>query len=39
MLKNESFLDKVRSFDVYRKLPKDYLEPTCIGALCKKTLT
>ena len=39
MLKNESFLDKVRSFDVYRKLPKDYLEPTCIGALCNLFIT
>jgi hypothetical protein len=28
-------LDKLKSFDVYRKLPKDYLKPTFIGAVCK----
>ncbi len=26
-------LDKIRSFDVYRRLPKDYLKPTFIGAV------
>lgn len=29
-------LDKLKSFDVYRKLPKDYLKPTFIGACRKK---
>jgi hypothetical protein len=35
MFGNDSFVDKLRSFDVYRKLPKDYLKPTFIGAVCK----
>ena len=36
MLINDTIMDKFRSFDVYRKLPKDYLQPTCIGALSNK---
>jgi hypothetical protein len=36
MFGNEGgMLDKLKSFDVYRKLPKDYLKPTFIGAVCK----
>jgi hypothetical protein len=33
MFGNQSVADKLRSFDVYRKLPKDYLQPTFIGAV------
>ncbi len=35
MFGSESLVDKFKSFDVYRKLPKDYLKPTFIGAVCK----
>lgn len=35
MFENKSVFDKIKSFDVYRKLPKDYLQPTFIGAVCK----
>lgn len=34
MYENKTVFDKIRSFDVYRKLPKDYLQPTFIGAVC-----
>jgi hypothetical protein len=36
MFGNEGLMDKLKSFDVYRKLPKDYLKPTFIGAVRKK---
>ena len=36
MFENKTVFDKIKSFDVYRKLPKDYLQPTYIGAVCKK---
>lgn len=35
MFGNEGLMDKLKSFDVYRKLPKDYLKPTFIGAVRK----
>ncbi len=38
MYENKSVFDKIRSFDVYRKLPKDYLQPTFIGAICKNKI-
>lgn len=34
MYEQKTFLDKVRSFDVYRKTPKGYLQSSLIGALC-----
>lgn len=34
MLNDKSFADKIKSFDVYRKLPKGYLQPTLFGACC-----
>lgn len=36
MLSNTSILDKFTSFDLYRKIPKQYLQPSFLGALCKK---
>lgn len=39
MFGNQTFGDKIRSFDVYRKLPKGYLQPTFVGAVCKYILT
>ena len=35
MFGSDSLVDKLKSFDVYRKLPKSYLQPTFIGAFCK----
>lgn len=35
MYEEKSFLDKMKSLDVYCKLPKGYLQPTFIGACCK----
>ncbi len=35
MYAQKSFKDRLTSFDVYKKLPKGYLQPTCIGAICK----
>lgn len=37
MYENKTVFDKIRAFDVYRKLPKDYLQPTFIGAVCNLT--
>jgi len=34
MFAETSFLDKFKSFDVYRKLPSDYLQPSYSGAAC-----
>ncbi len=34
MFAESSLLDKLRSLDVYRKLPSDYLQPTFSGAAC-----
>lgn len=36
---NDSFVDKLKSLDVYRKLPKEYLQPTFMGAVCTYSLT
>ena len=36
MFTQESFADKLRTFDVYRKIPKEYLHSSFIGALCKR---
>jgi len=33
MFENKTVFDQIKSFDVYRKLPKDYLQPTFIGAV------
>ena len=38
MFGNDSLMDKLKSFDVYRKLPKDYLKPTFIGAVRKSII-
>ena len=35
MFEKKTVFDKIKSFDVYRKLPKDYLQPTYVGAVCK----
>ena len=35
MYAQKSFKDRLASFDVYKTLPKGYLRPTCIGAICK----
>ena len=29
-----SLIDKLKSLDIYRKLPSDYVQPTYSGALC-----
>ena len=31
----KSFKDRILSFDIYQKLPKGYLQPSLIGAICK----
>ena len=36
MYAQKSFKDRLASFDVYKKLPKGYLQPTFIGAICKQ---
>ena len=33
--KGESMVDKLRSLDVYRKMPKNYMQPTFLGAVSK----
>lgn len=35
MYEKKSISDKLRSFDIYGKLPSNYLKPTLIGALRK----
>lgn len=35
MQTNSSFSEKVRSLDVFKSLPSDYLKSTFIGAICK----
>ena len=35
MYAQKTFKDRLRSFDVYKSLPKGYLKPTFIGAVCK----
>ena len=35
MYANKSFKDRFTTFDVYKQLPKGYLQPTFIGAICK----
>ena len=35
MYAQKTFSDRLRSFDIYKQLPKKYLQPTCIGAVCK----
>ena len=35
MYAQKLFKDRLASFDVYKTLPKGYLRPTCIGAICK----
>jgi hypothetical protein len=36
MYAQKSFKDRLTAFDVYKQLPKGYLQPTCVGAICKK---
>ena len=38
MYAQKSFKEKLTSLDIYKQLPKGYLQPTCIGAICKKFL-
>ena len=38
MYAQKSFKDRLTAFDVYKQLPKGYLQPTCIGAIRKKNL-
>ena len=38
MYAQKTFKDRLTAFDVYKQLPKGYLQPTCIGAICKKYL-
>ena len=38
MYSQKSFKDRLASFDVYKKLPKGYLQPTYIGAIRKKII-
>ena len=38
MYKNKTFKEKLISFDVYKKISKNYLQPSYIGAICKKYL-
>ena len=38
MYAQKSFKDRLTAFDVYKQLPKGYLQPTCVGAICKKIL-
>lgn len=33
MYEQKSLLDKMKTFDIYKKLPKEYLQPTCVGAI------
>ena len=35
MYAQKSFKNRLTSFDVYKQLPKGYLQPTCVGAICK----
>ena len=35
MYAQKTFSDRLRTFDVYKQLPKKYLQPTFIGAICK----
>jgi hypothetical protein len=35
MYEKKSFKDKLISFDVYKKISKNYLQSTYIGAICK----
>ena len=36
MYAQKSLKDRLTAFDVYKQLPKGYLQPTCIGAVRKK---
>lgn len=31
----KTFTEKLKELDVYRKLPKEYLQPSFLGAICK----
>jgi hypothetical protein len=35
MYAQKSFSEKLAAFDVYKALPKGYLQPSFIGAVCK----
>ena len=35
MIEKKTLADRFRSFDVYKQLPKGYLQPTVIGAIRK----
>ena len=36
MYNDNTFTNKLKSFDIYGKLKSKYLKPTIIGAICKK---
>ncbi len=38
MYAQKSFKERLTSLDIYKQLPKGYLQPTCIGAIRKKEL-
>jgi hypothetical protein len=38
MYAQKSFKDRLTAFDVYKQLPKGYLQPTFVGAICKEIL-
>ena len=33
MYKKKNIFDNIKSFDIYQKLPNQYLKPTLIGAI------
>lgn len=38
MYAQKSFKERLKTLDIYKQLPKGYLQPTCIGAIRKKYL-
>ena len=38
MYAQKSFKERLTSLDIYKQLPKGYLQPTCIGAIRKKRI-
>jgi len=38
MFAETTCLDRIKFFDVYRKMPSDYMKPSYCGALCNLNL-
>jgi len=38
MYLQKSLAEKLKELDVYRKLPKEYLQPSFLGAICNNFL-